>query len=69
MPEFLIERVMPGVGALDVGDLKELSRVSFRMLQERFPTRLARRLQDDGLMIQETGCRRKVQRRGLCRGS
>jgi hypothetical protein len=37
MPEFLIERVMPGVSRLDVGDLKRTSRLSFAQMQDAFP--------------------------------
>jgi len=38
MPEFLIERVMPGVSRLSVSDLKETSRLSYKMLLEQFPS-------------------------------
>jgi hypothetical protein len=38
MPEFLIERIMPGVARLDVGDLRETSRLSYKMLLEQFPS-------------------------------
>jgi len=38
MPEFLIERIMPGVAGLDVGDLRETSRLSYKMLLEQFPS-------------------------------
>ena len=38
MPEFLIERVMPGVAALDMADLKQASRLGMAMLQEQFPS-------------------------------
>ena len=37
MPEFLIERIMPGVGKLDVADLKATSRFAWVTQQERFP--------------------------------
>jgi len=37
MPDFLIERVMPGVGALDVDDLKATSRLSWALMKEQFP--------------------------------
>jgi len=38
MPEFLIERIMPGVSTLDMADLKETSRLGMAMLQEQFPS-------------------------------
>jgi hypothetical protein len=38
MPEFLIERVMPGVASLDVADLKRTSRLGMAMLREEFPS-------------------------------
>ena len=38
MPEFLIERKMPGVGDLDVSDLKRVSRLSWVTQRERFPS-------------------------------
>ena len=37
MPEFLVERIMPGVGQLDVSDLKATSRFSWALQQENFP--------------------------------
>jgi hypothetical protein len=37
MPDFLIERVMPGVGRLSVSDLKATSRLSYATMQEAFP--------------------------------
>ena len=37
MPEFLIERRMPAVGSLDVSDLKQTSRLSWAVQQEKFP--------------------------------
>jgi hypothetical protein len=37
MPDFLIERVMPGVGRLSVSDLKATSRLSYATMQETFP--------------------------------
>ena len=37
MPDFLIERVMPGVATLSVSDLKATSRLSFATMQEAFP--------------------------------
>ena len=37
MPDFLIERVMPGVARLSVSDLKATSRLSFASMQEAFP--------------------------------
>jgi hypothetical protein len=37
MPDFLVERVMPGVGRLSVSDLKATSRLSYATMQETFP--------------------------------
>ena len=37
MPEFLIERIMPGVAQLSVDDLKQTSRVGMATLREQFP--------------------------------
>ena len=37
MPDFLIERVMPGVGGLDVDALKATSRLSWAQMKEEFP--------------------------------
>ena len=37
MAEFLIERILPGVAELSVADLREVSRLSFKMLTESFP--------------------------------
>jgi len=37
MPQFVIEREMPGVGQLDVGDLKSASQTSCSVLRELGP--------------------------------
>jgi hypothetical protein len=37
MPDFLVERVMPGVARLSVTDLKATSRISFAQMQEAYP--------------------------------
>ena len=37
MPEFLIERVMPGVSALEIDDLKQTSKAGLNVLEEQFP--------------------------------
>ncbi|HEX6072558.1 MAG TPA: DUF4242 domain-containing protein [Sphingomicrobium sp.] len=38
MPDFLIERVMPGVSGLSASDLRQTSQLSFAKMQEEFPT-------------------------------
>ena len=37
MPEFLIERVMPGVSQLNMDDLKQTSKAGLNVLEEQFP--------------------------------
>jgi len=37
MPQFLIERVMPGVAQLDIDDLKQTSRAGLNVLEEHHP--------------------------------
>jgi hypothetical protein len=37
MPEFLIERIMPGVEQLDVEDIKETSKMGMAVIREQFP--------------------------------
>jgi len=38
MPEFLVERVMPGVAKLSIDDLKQTSRLGYAMLLKDFPS-------------------------------
>lgn len=37
MPEFLIERIMPGVAGLEIDDLKQTSRAGVNLLERDFP--------------------------------
>ena len=37
MPEFLVERIMPGVAQLSLGDLKQTSQLGMAMLREHYP--------------------------------
>jgi hypothetical protein len=37
MPQFLIERIMPGVAELEIDDLKQTSRAGLHVLEEHFP--------------------------------
>lgn len=37
MPEFLVERIMPGVAKLNIDDLKQTSRMGMATIRERFP--------------------------------
>jgi hypothetical protein len=37
MPQYLVERVMPGVAQLSVSDLKQSSRMGMALLRDRFP--------------------------------
>jgi hypothetical protein len=37
MPDFLIERIMPGVEQLSLDDLKQSSRMGMAVLRDRFP--------------------------------
>ena len=38
MPEFLVERVMPGVSKLSIDDLKQTSRLGYATLLKDFPS-------------------------------
>lgn len=37
MPEFLVQRIMPGVAQLSLDDLKETSRMGMAHLRDNFP--------------------------------